>query len=224
MSLATFHPKKLSVFAVLSIADLLLTYQLLQRTGGSVYESNPIANAWLVAYGWAGLVVFKIIAITVLVSVASVLSLRQPRLAGEVLTFACVAVGGVVVYSCTLMNWIHRGADRPEFSRELVARATPNNMESFTTRLAFRKMSQRQTALTTQRALRNKTALVYAKDAKSDSFPLSPSLSSQWRSLWQFICNPPAPNTGPAKPAALAEAKPSARPAVPTMPVALSSN
>jgi hypothetical protein len=225
MSLAAFHPKKLSIFAVLSVADLLLTYQLLQKTGGSVYEGNPIANAWLVAYGWAGLVVFKITAIIVLVSVAGVLSLRQPRLAGEVLTFACVTVGGVVVYSCTLMNWMHRGTDRPDLRPELVARAAPSSEEAFATHLALKHFTQRQTALRARRAGKNKTSLDYAQAAKPDLLPTtSPSLSSPWRSLWLSICNPPTPSVAPAKPAILAEAKPSVRPAVPTMPVALTSN
>jgi hypothetical protein len=110
MNLTTFHPKKLFFFSLLSFADLFFTYQLLHKDGTSVYESNPIANAWLSSYGWIGLGVFKMIAMTVLVSVAMLLSLRRPRLAGEVLNFACFAVGAVVIYSCALLGgFIDRG-------------------------------------------------------------------------------------------------------------------
>jgi hypothetical protein len=104
MNLATFHFKKLTFFSLLSFADLFLTYQLVQKTGGGVYESNPIANAWLSSYGWVGLVVFKVIAMSVLMCAAMLLALHRPHVAGEVLVFACFAVGGVVLYSGVLMN------------------------------------------------------------------------------------------------------------------------
>jgi hypothetical protein len=66
---------------------------------GQVYESNPIAEAWLSAYGWSGLVLFKLLIIVVVAAVASFVSLSRPRAGGRILTFACIAVAVVVAYS-----------------------------------------------------------------------------------------------------------------------------
>jgi hypothetical protein len=219
MSLATFHPKKLSIFAALSFADLLLTYQLLQKTGGSVYESNPIANAWLVSYGWAGLVVFKLIAIAVLVSVAGVLSLRQPRLAGEVITFACVAVGGVVLYSCSLMNWLSPISDTPirAAGNELAVQTVPFGRQVLMTRVPAKRTLRRRVD-----ADAGLTKLV-SKEAPKTNLPSASSLGAQWRLILLTICNPSAANHDSAKKASIVEARP-ARPAVPLVPVSLTSN
>ncbi len=111
MNLATFHFKKLSVFVLLSLADLFLTSELLKNTEGSIYESNPLANAWLTSFGWTGLVVYKVIAMTVLMGVAVWLSVYKRRWAAEVLTFACVAVGMVVCYSCMLLSQAQQGVE-----------------------------------------------------------------------------------------------------------------
>lgn len=92
-------------YFVLSVADLYLTYRLVQQSGGRVYESNPIANAWLTAYGWIGLAMFKAVAIGLVSSVAVFVSYTRPRLGGAILNFACMAVAGVVLYSCSLLGY-----------------------------------------------------------------------------------------------------------------------
>src|SRR5919199_622006 len=58
MSANILQPWKLCLFAVLSLADLGLTWQLL-RDGGA-YESNPVAGWWLAHYGWAGVVAYSV--------------------------------------------------------------------------------------------------------------------------------------------------------------------
>jgi hypothetical protein len=98
------HPGKLLLFAGLSATDLILTYRLVEHSGGQVYEGNPIANAWLSSYGWAGLALFKLAAMLLVAGTATFISLSQPRKAGHVLRFACVALGSVVVYSCWLLG------------------------------------------------------------------------------------------------------------------------
>src|SRR5262245_26725721 len=102
MTIKTLHPGKLSVYTVLSISDLFLTHRLVQQSDGLFYESNPIANAWLSAYGWVGLAAFKIGAMLLVAVMAAYISLRRPRAGAYVLRFACCAVATVVVYSCWL--------------------------------------------------------------------------------------------------------------------------
>jgi hypothetical protein len=122
MLLNTIHPGKLATYVTLSFADLYLTYSLIQNSHGAVYEGNPIANAWLTAYGWKGLAAFKISAMVLVAAVAVYVSAHRPQMAGRLLGFACCAVGFVVVYSCWLANSadVERVADEPAY--ELVDR------------------------------------------------------------------------------------------------------
>jgi hypothetical protein len=102
MSLNIFHPVRLTLYTLLSLADLALTYALIQQGGGEVYESNPIAEAWLSSYGWTGLALYKLVIILVVGAVAAYVSLSHPRTGGHILTFACLAVAVVVTYSVHL--------------------------------------------------------------------------------------------------------------------------
>jgi hypothetical protein len=113
MSVKVFHPCKLSLFAALSVVDFSLTYYLVQRSGGRVYESNPIAHAWFSDYGWPGLLFFKVVVVLLVGAVCVYISLHRPRLAGSILMFACVAVAAVVVYSCSLAAGFIEGHPAP---------------------------------------------------------------------------------------------------------------
>ena len=79
MNASIFHPIRLVLYAVLSAADLGLTYALIQRGDGDVYESNPIAEAWLSSYGWTGLALYKLVIVLIVASVAAFVSLSRPR-------------------------------------------------------------------------------------------------------------------------------------------------
>jgi hypothetical protein len=96
------HPLKLALFALLSVADLFMTWQLVQAGDGNVYESNPIANAWLASFGWTGLAMFKGLAMVMVAGAALYVSLYRPKTGGRILTFACSATAMVVLYSCYL--------------------------------------------------------------------------------------------------------------------------
>jgi hypothetical protein len=100
--LRSLHPGKLALFGLLSVADLLLTLRLVHTSGGQVYESNPLASAWLELYGGTGLAIFKGLAMLLVAGVAVYISFHRPRAAGRILGFACLATGFVVVYSCFL--------------------------------------------------------------------------------------------------------------------------
>jgi hypothetical protein len=88
---------------MLSAADLLLTWILLQNTNGAVYESNPIANALLGKYGWAGMIMFKATDVLIVAWIVLLLSVFQPRAARRVLSAACGIVGSVTLYSSYLV-------------------------------------------------------------------------------------------------------------------------
>jgi hypothetical protein len=104
MLLTNRHSGKMLTYATLSFIDLYLTYTLVQNSGGLVYESNPIANAWLARYGWAGLAVFKLAAMLLVACLAVYISFYRPQTADRILRFACCAVAFVVVYSFWLVN------------------------------------------------------------------------------------------------------------------------
>jgi len=101
-NIGSLHPGKLILFTSLSAIDLYLTNRLLQQSGGSVYESNPIANAWLTNYGLPGLIAFKAVSMSLVITACYFISISRPRMGGMVLSFACAALVAVVIYSFSL--------------------------------------------------------------------------------------------------------------------------
>ena len=93
------HPKKQILFALLSLADLTLTWWLLGHSDGQVYEVNPVARWWLVRHGAVGLACFKGAVVLLVLTLTAVISRSKPRAAGQVLTFGCVSLVFVVLYS-----------------------------------------------------------------------------------------------------------------------------
>ena len=68
----------LSCFLAPSLADLWLTWLLIEHGGGWVRESNPIANAWLSHFGWSGLAIFKLIVMGLVVVIVGLLLRSRP--------------------------------------------------------------------------------------------------------------------------------------------------
>src|SRR5438105_3680212 len=104
MNLIRRHPVKLALFGLLSLLDLGLTYKLLHVHGGGAYEANPFANEWLHRFGWTGLALYKLLAVTIFAAAAAYVGLRRPRLGAGLMNFACLTVFAVVVYSLALSN------------------------------------------------------------------------------------------------------------------------
>lgn len=98
------HSFKLFLFAALSLADLALTWFLLERGDGSAYERNPVAAWWLGCLGWPGLAGFKLGTVLLTAVVALMVSGRRPRVAGRLLDFGCVALLIVLFYSGFLVG------------------------------------------------------------------------------------------------------------------------
>ncbi len=102
MNALILHPRKQSLFAVLSLTDLTLTWWLLGHTDGVVCEANPVACWWLARFGWHGLAGFKFGMMLFVGAVAAAISLARPRAGGGILGFGCAALGLVVFYSACL--------------------------------------------------------------------------------------------------------------------------
>jgi hypothetical protein len=114
----TLKNRVVRLFLVLSAADMLLTLWLLSSKAGRVYESNPVANWWLEAFGWAGLAGFKAATMLLAGAAVAVLARRRPRAARGVLTFGCAALALVVGYSSALAAFVQ---PTPEDRRETAA-------------------------------------------------------------------------------------------------------
>ena len=91
-------------FSALSLADLMLTWTLLRSTGGAIYETNPIANAWLTNYGWLGLIVFKLLTVLLFASACVLVSYYRPGKVTQLVNLGCFLVGAVVLYSLYLLR------------------------------------------------------------------------------------------------------------------------
>jgi membrane-associated HD superfamily phosphohydrolase len=108
VTLRKLHPMILVCYGVLGIADLCLTLYLIRASGGSVYESNPIAGEWLLLYGSAGLAIYKILAMVLFAGCTILVSLRRPNAGARLLKVACGITGVVVVYSAFLASNISK--------------------------------------------------------------------------------------------------------------------
>ena len=90
------------LFAALSLADLILTFELLYQ-GGGVIEGNPVANALLMHYGQAGMVAFKLADVVLVGWLSLLLGLSRPDAARRLLSAGCAIVGLVTLYSSWLI-------------------------------------------------------------------------------------------------------------------------
>jgi len=99
---SSFPKWKLSAFTLLSVCDFAVTYFLLSRSKGTVYESNPVANEWLQQGGWIGLAVFKSAIVFAVAIIATYLFYRRPRIAHDLLAVGCGAVIVTVLTGATI--------------------------------------------------------------------------------------------------------------------------
>ncbi len=97
--------RKVCFYALLSVTDLALTWLLINTGQGVIYESNPIADAWLSQYGWLGLACFKALCAGLVIVLSLLIALRLPRAGSGILTFACVATAAVNLYSLALFGY-----------------------------------------------------------------------------------------------------------------------
>src|SRR5262249_34409238 len=128
---ARLHYRKLMAFGFLSILDLLMTWRLVQASGGQIYESNPVASAWLSTYGWQGLILFKSCMVVLIGLVVLLISLHRPDYGGRILIFACSVTAAVVIYSFYLSQFVNpSNADHGDESAQLEGFRTHRELES----------------------------------------------------------------------------------------------
>lgn len=108
MMLLYSHARKLLLFLTLSGADFVLTWHLLDNSGGPIREANPLAN-WLLSHGgWGALGAFKAVTVLVVLGAAFAVEQRgcQPRRlpirGGWILGLACIVLSFVVGWSAYL--------------------------------------------------------------------------------------------------------------------------
>jgi hypothetical protein len=102
---------KLMVFFFLSVLDFLMTMQLVNQSGGWVYESNPLASWWLARGGWVGLALFKLGIVSAVTYAWSIIVILRPKAGDLVLTFACSTLALVVLYSGSLSGFLQACPD-----------------------------------------------------------------------------------------------------------------
>jgi hypothetical protein len=103
MSLKAYCVVGLGVYALLSAADLVLTFALLRLTG-EAYEANPAAAACLEQHGWSGLAAFKAGGVLLFAGAVYLLVRRRPRVAASVVTLGCGVLLAVTCYSHDLIR------------------------------------------------------------------------------------------------------------------------
>lgn len=113
-------------FAALGLADLALTFRLIEGGAGVVGEGNPVAAAWLDSFGWAGLILYKADLVLSVGLLCAYVSVRRRRLAVAALRFGCAATACVVLYSCWMLAGPAPAADAGspavELEQSLLAR------------------------------------------------------------------------------------------------------
>jgi hypothetical protein len=124
------------LFVLLSMADLALTGELLNRSQGRIYESNPVANWWLAYYGWPGFVAFKLAIVLFIVGLVMIISRLRPTTARRFLAFACMALTAVVLYSGNLL-WAHTQGSGP-FERERLVENKRDDLDKKLSELQIR--------------------------------------------------------------------------------------
>jgi hypothetical protein len=87
----------LLLFTALSLADLTLTWFLLERSRGCVYESNPAASWCLARFGLGGLAGFKGGVVLTVAALVLLVARHRPRAARRVLAFASSTLLAVVL-------------------------------------------------------------------------------------------------------------------------------
>jgi hypothetical protein len=128
------HPRKQLLYIVLSLADLSLTCWLLGRSGGHLYEANPVAQWWLARHGWLGLVGFKGGAVALVLGLTLWIAQSRPRAAARILELACAVSALVVLYSAALIPAATRSPEEraAEVRRDVIQQLEKENRAALT--------------------------------------------------------------------------------------------
>jgi hypothetical protein len=104
MFVKTFCWLALGLYVTLSAVDFVFTFALIRLSDGMVYESNPIAAAFLDRHGWLGLAAFKLAGVLVFVVAVSMVMVRKRWVGAAVAAFGCGVLISVVSYSHQMLQ------------------------------------------------------------------------------------------------------------------------
>lgn len=108
------HEHEISLFILVSLFDILMTWLLLTRGSSNMQvtfnESNPIARFFLDHWGLKGMIYFKFFMVAVVCTIAEIVAHYRPRLGKWVLQLGTVVVSMVVIYSLVLLLRAEQGA------------------------------------------------------------------------------------------------------------------
>lgn len=88
-------------FVLVSALDVFLTYLLIRQPHYT--EANPIAAFFINHWGIRGMVYFKFFMVAFVAVITQIIARTREDIARRVLQFATVVVGGVVIYSLSLL-------------------------------------------------------------------------------------------------------------------------
>jgi hypothetical protein len=77
---------------------------LFEEEGFLAIEVNPVANWLLEEFGWAGMAALKFGTMLTVLGLVRLIAHWRPQASFRILTFGCLLVGGVVVYSALLLG------------------------------------------------------------------------------------------------------------------------
>jgi hypothetical protein len=100
---ALSHRRAACLFVLLSCADLVLTCELLRHPSAGHYEANWLAHSILANFDFTGLAAFKGLTVMLVGLIVFLVARSRPVAARRLGTFACLAVGVVVLYSTALL-------------------------------------------------------------------------------------------------------------------------
>lgn len=107
------HEHEISLFILVSLFDILMTWILLSRPkdAGGVYfnESNPVAQFFLHHWGLKGMIYFKFFMVGFVCAIAEIVAHYRPRTGKFILQLGIVVVSVVVIYSLTLLLQAEQG-------------------------------------------------------------------------------------------------------------------
>ncbi len=89
------------ILVALSLADLLVTYFLLQKSE-EFYEGNPIARWFFHRWNIKGMIFFKFGVVASIVVVAELIERRRPHYGKFILIIGSIATAAVVLYGANL--------------------------------------------------------------------------------------------------------------------------
>ena len=111
MAGALRHEHEISLFILVSLFDILMTWLLLNHRSPDerthFTESNPVARYFLDHWGMRGMIYFKFGMVAFIAVLAEIVAHSRPKLGRAVLQIGIVVVSCVVVYSLVLLLRAH---------------------------------------------------------------------------------------------------------------------